>query len=294
LRDAIQKMTAALARAGYVAEAPLATTLALAEHLERPVLIEGEAGVGKTALAAALAKVHDCRLIRLQCYEGLDAATAVYEWNYARQILSIQLQERGQGTLGEREAEIFDRRFLLERPLLQSITQPVAPVLLVDEVDRADAEFEAVLLELLADFQITIPELGTVEARTRPRVVLTSNATRELSDALRRRCLYYHLPYPDRDKELGIVRAHLPGIDAKIAGEIVAFVHALRACDLRKRPGVAETLDWAGALTGFGLASLGDDLDLVRATLGCLLKTDEDGRALGEAELRELLWKAAS
>lgn len=282
-----------LAAAGYVADRALATTLALMLRLERPLLVEGDAGVGKTALAKALAQAFDCELIRLQCYEGLDAGQAVYEWNYPHQLLTIKLQESSDRPLMDKEAEIFSERFLLARPLLQAIRREDAPVLLIDEIDRADEEFEAFLLELLSDFQISIPELGTIRARSRPRVVLTSNATRELSDALRRRCLYHYLDYPGIDKELRIVETHLPAIERRLALQVVRFVQTLRGLELRKRPGIAETLDWAAALVGLRVGTLSDNPELVMDTLSCLVKTQEDRQRLDETSLRQVLARAA-
>ncbi len=238
---------------GYIADAELATALFLLDHLKRPLLLEGDAGVGKTEVAKALAQALDCRLIRLQCYEGLDVNAAVYEWNYQRQLLAIKLLESSDDDADSKEQRIFSEAFLLQRPLLEAITQPESPVLLIDEIDRADEEFEAFLLEVLSDYQITIPELGTQHAVSTPRVILTSNATRELSDALRRRCLYHYVDYPSFDKELRIVRARLPDIGARLAQQVVGFVQQLRREDLRKKPGIAETLDWAAALMGLGV-----------------------------------------
>ena len=278
----------ALAREGYVAEPALAATLSLADRLGRPLLLEGEAGVGKTDVAKALAAVHGCRLIRLQCYEGLDAQTAVYEWDYQRQLLAIRLLE-AEGRAGEQADEaIFSERYLLRRPLLEAITQPESPVLLVDEIDRADEEFEAFLLEVLAEFQITIPELGTLTASSRPRVILTSNATRELSDALRRRCLYHYLDYPSAEKEQAILAARLPEVDAVLAGQVVRFVQALRQQGLRKAPGVAETLDWAAALNGLGIERLDMNADALLDTLSCLIKTRQDRDSLTRDDVAAL------
>lgn len=278
----------ALAREGYVAEPALAATLSLADRLGRPLLLEGEAGVGKTDVAKALAAAHGCRMIRLQCYEGLDAQTAVYEWDYQRQLLAIRLLE-AEGRAGDQaDAAIFSERYLLRRPLLEAITQPESPVLLVDEIDRADEEFEAFLLEVLAEFQITIPELGTLTATSRPRVILTSNATRELSDALRRRCLYHYLDYPTADKEQAILAARLPEVDAVLAGQVVRFVQALRQQGLRKAPGVAETLDWAAALNGLGIERLDMDADALLDTLSCLIKTRQDRDSLTREDVAAL------
>src|SRR5271168_2116379 len=238
-RDAI---AARLAEVGYVADRDLATALWMMDYLKRPLLIEGEAGVGKTEVAKALAALHGCELIRMQCYEGLDASSALYEWNYQRQLLAIKAREGSGASVSEVEAQIFSEDYLLERPLLAAIRREKAPVLLIDEIDRADEEFEAFLLELLSDFQVSIPELGTVTARTIPRVVLTSNGTRELSDALRRRCLYHYVDFPDVEREARIIAAHLPEIDAALAQQVARMVAALRKEDLRKVPGVAETL----------------------------------------------------
>ncbi len=293
MKEEIERFSARLAAQGYIADRELATTLLLLQRLDRPLLLEGEAGVGKTAVARALAAVEGRPLIRLQCYEGLEATHALYEWNYPHQLLAIRLMEQSSAPPEERELEIFSERFLLPRPLLQAITSERPAVLLIDEVDRADEEFEAFLLELLSDFQVTIPELGTRRAVTVPRVVLTSNATRELSDALRRRCLYHYLDFPDPDKELCILRTHLPEIDQALAGQVVRFVQALRGSDLRKRPGVAETLDWARALMGLGVTRLSREAALVQQTLACLLKTAEDFRAMDAATCERLLEQAA-
>ena len=263
-----------LAEAGYIADRDLATALLLMQMLGRPLLIEGEAGVGKTEVAKALAEVHGTNLIRLQCYEGLDQAAALYEWNYQRQLLAIKAREGGDAEAVE--AAIFSERYLLARPLLAAIRQEVAPVLLIDEIDRADEAFEAFLLELLSEFQVSIPELGTVRARAIPHVILTSNGTRELSDALRRRCLYHHLDFPEQDREVRILLARVPGISAALAGQVAALIAALRREDLAKIPGVAETLDWARALLGLGVADLGATPEAVFDTLTCVLKTQED------------------
>lgn len=293
VQDDIAKLQQQLAAAGYIAEPALATTLVLLTRLGRPLLVEGDAGVGKTELAKALATAYECELIRLQCYEGLDVETAVYEWNYPRQILAVKLQEQSDRSLREKEEEIFSERYLLPRPLLRAITQERPPVLLIDEIDRADEEFEAFLLELLSDFQITIPELGPVHAHSIPRVILTSNATRELSDALRRRCLYYHLDYPSLEKELRIIEARLPHINHALAQELVRFVQALREVDLRKKPGIAETLDWAAALVSLQVGSLAADRALLHDSLACLIKTREDQQQLDDEGVDRLLQRAA-
>ena len=265
-----------LAEAGYIADRGLAGALLLMDMLKRPLLLEGEAGVGKTEVAKALASVHGAKLIRLQCYEGLDRNEALYEWNYQRQLLSIQARGAAGASAEAIETAIFSEDYLLERPLLAAIRQAEPPVLLVDEVDRADEEFEAFLLELLSDFQVSIPELGTIAAITIPRVVLTSNATRDLSDALRRRCLYHYLDYPDVDREArdpAPPRArHRRGAGA--AGG--ALMEKLRKEELRKVPGIAETLDWAAALVGLDVKSTHDAPEMVFETLSCVLKTSED------------------
>ena len=282
-----------LAQVGYVADSQLAMALWLMESLQRPLLLEGAAGVGKTEVAKALAQIHDTRLIRLQCYEGLDASAAIYEWNYQRQLLAIKARE-GRGESAEAvEKHIFSEEFLLERPLLAAIRQEKPAVLLIDEIDRADEEFEAFLLEILSDYQISIPELGTVRALSIPLVVLTSNGTRELSDALRRRCLYHFVDYPTEDKEARILTTRLPKIDATLALQIAAFVAAVRKEDLRKVPGVAETLDWAAALVGLEVRDLAAEPEVVQDTLLCLLKTQEDRLALAPEVTQRLLGKVA-
>ena len=282
-----------LAEAGYVADRDLSTALWMMDHLSRPLLIEGEAGVGKTEVAKALAKVHDCELIRMQCYEGLDANSALYEWNYQRQLLAIKAREGFGVTVGEIEAQIFSEDYLLERPLLAAIRREKSPVLLVDEVDRADEEFEAFLLELLSDFQVTIPEFGTIAARSIPRVVLTSNGARELSDALRRRCLYHYLDFPDVDREAAIILMRLPAIDASLALQVARMVGLLRKEDLRKIPGVAETLDWAATLAGLGVEDLSAAPELVFETLIALLKTQEDRARVTREVAERILGKVA-
>ncbi|SSC65915.1 AAA family ATPase [Ciceribacter selenitireducens] len=285
------EIASGLSKVGYVADGELATAISLMAFLKRPLLLEGEAGVGKTAVAAALADLYDTRLIRLQCYEGLDQSAALYEWNYQRQLLAIQAHQ-GRGAV-EIEDEIFSEKYLLERPLLAAIRQPKAPVLLIDEVDRADEEFEAFLLEVLSEFQVSIPELGTIPATTIPHVVLTSNGTRELSDALRRRCLYHYVDFPDPDREARIIMAHLSGIGASLALQIARMVEAIRKEDLRKVPGVAETLDWATALVGLKLRDLHDDPEALHDTLLCLLKTREDRTRISREVTERLLGRVA-
>ena len=265
-----------LAEADYVADKDLAATLLLQTKLHRPLLLEGDAGVGKTEIAKTLAKIFGCPLIRLQCYEGLDVNSAVYEWNYQHQLLAIKMQESVSDSQASKEQDIFSEKYLLKRPLLQAITMDKSPVLLIDEIDRADEEFEAFLLEVLSDFQITIPELGTIKAITKPHVILTSNATRELSDALRRRCLYHYVDYPSFDKELRIITTRMPEVSQRLAGQVVEYVQSLRKMDLRKIPGVSETLDWTAALLKLNLSSLDKDPELIMNTLMCLLKTKED------------------
>jgi MoxR-like ATPase len=257
------------------------------------LLLEGAAGVGKTQIARTLAEVRATELIRLQCYEGLDASHAIYEWNYQRQLLAIRAAAEGGETGAAVEERIFSERYLLARPLLQAIRQPVAPVLLIDEIDRADEEFEAYLLEILSEYQITIPELGTIKAVTKPIVVLTSNGTRDLSDALRRRCIYTFVDYPDRATELAILRAHHPGVEAMLAGQIVGFVQALRKEELEKVPGVAETLDFAAALAGLGVNDLTGDPAALQAALVTLLKTQGDRAAVPVEVAARLAGKAA-
>jgi MoxR-like ATPase len=263
-----------LAEVGYVADRDLATALWLMDFLKRPLLLEGEAGVGKTEVAKALAALHGSELIRLQCYEGLDQNAALYEWNYQRQLLAIKAHEGEDADAIEEH--IFSEKYLLERPLLAAIRRLDPPVLLIDEVDRADEEFEAFLLELLSDFQVSIPELGTMVATAIPRVVLTSNGTRELSDALRRRCLYHYVDFPEVDREARILLVRNPGIDTALALQIARMVNAIRKEDLRKVPGVAESLDWAATLAGLGIHDLRQEPEAVYDTMICLLKTHED------------------
>jgi len=260
--------------AGYISEEEITTAIYLALRLQRPLLVEGFAGVGKTEIAKVLANALNTELIRLQCYEGLDIAAALYEWNYAKQILRIRLEESRLDNPDALEAKIFDEQYLLERPLLKALRGVSAPVLLIDEIDRADEEFEAFLLETLAEYQVTIPELGTIKAAHPPFVVLTSNRVRELGEALRRRCLYLWIDYPSLEKELAIVQQHLPDIDQRLASSICQFVAKLREMDLDKRPGVAETLDWARALQVLHVDHL--DESVIKKTIGCFAKTRRD------------------
>ncbi|MGJ4973077.1 MULTISPECIES: MoxR family ATPase [unclassified Bradyrhizobium] len=279
-----------LSACGYIADGELATAIALMQLLRRPLLLEGEAGVGKTEVAKALACVHGSELIRLQCYEGLDQSSALYEWNYQRQLLAIEAHRGQPDTI---EDQIFSEKYLLERPLLAAIRRATPPVLLIDEIDRADDEFEAFLLELLSDFQVSIPELGTIKAISIPHVVLTSNGTRELSDALRRRCLYHYVDYPDVDREARIILARIDGASAQLALQIARLVDSLRKEELRKVPGVAETLDWAAALVGLDVRDLKDQPEMVHDTLMCLLKTHEDRARITREVTARLLGKVA-
>ncbi|RIK96674.1 MAG: ATPase [Proteobacteria bacterium] len=287
-RDEIAERLAAV---GYIADGELATALALMQMLRRPLLLEGEAGVGKTEVAKALAALYETELIRLQCYEGLDQPAALYEWNYQRQLLAIQAHQGQSGA--DIEDRIFSEKYLLERPLLAAIRRGAPPVLLIDEIDRADDEFEAFLLELLSDFQVSIPELGTIVATSIPYVVLTSNGTRELSDALRRRCLYHYVDYPEVDREARIILARIGGIGTSLAVQIAQMVDSIRKEDLRKVPGVAETLDWAAALVGLDVRDLHDAPEIVQETLMCLLKTREDKARLTPEVTARLLGKVA-
>lgn len=272
---------------GYVVEEELATILLLTLKLEKPILLEGPPGVGKTEAAHILSNHLGTNLIRLQCYEGLDVNTSIYEWNYQKQLLSIKINERDQMKSSELEKHIFDEEYLLKRPLLQAISESERPpVLLIDEVDRADEEFEAFLLEILSDFQITIPELGTIKARHRPVVVLTSNRTRELSDALKRRCLYHWVDYPSFEKEKRIVKKHLPNIEESLVDKVVLFVENLRKKKLQKSPGISETIDWAT-----GLLTLGGEFDAetIKKSLGCIIKSEADLQVVKNVGVSELL-----
>ena len=275
-------------RLGYVADRSLATAIFLVIKLRKPILVEGHAGLGKTEIAKVLAAFLDTRLIRLQCYEGLDVSSAVYEWNYQKQLLAIKIEERSKQTVEEKERRIFSREFLLERPLLESIlAEDASPVLLIDEIDRADEAFEAFLLELLSDYQITIPEMGTVHAKHVPYVVLTSNRNRELGDALKRRCLYQWIDYPSLAKEMKIVRTRLPKIEEQLARQVVGYVQAVRGLNLSKPPGVAETLDCAEALLTLGKSQV--DEASIEHTLGCISKSVEDGAKIRSAGLEKVL-----
>ena len=273
----IEGLRAQLHGAGYVADRDLAAAMLLMTDLGRPLLLEGDAGVGKTEVAKALAAARGTRLIRLQCYEGLDAHAAMYEWNYQRQLLAIKLLENDERPVERKEHDIFSERYLLKRPLLEAISCEAPPVLLIDEIDRADEAFEAYLLELLSDFQMSIPELGTVRAVSVPLVVITSNGTRELSDALRRRCLYQYIDYPSFEKELAIVELRAPQAAGALARQLVAFVQDVRRMDLRKKPGIAETLDWTAALLRMGIPSIDEDAaERILESLAALLKTRDD------------------
>jgi MoxR-like ATPase len=283
----IRRIQDLLAGQGYVADRAIATSVYLSISLRKPLLIEGAAGVGKTEIAKVMARALEADLIRLQCYEGLDATTSLYEWNYQKQLLHIRLSEGAERSAAEREAEIFSDPFLLKRPLLDAITRTQAPVLLVDEIDRADEEFEAFLLEVLSDFQVSIPEIGTVKATSVPYVVLTSNRTRELGDALRRRCLYLWIDYPTFDKELEIVRRKVPGVNLTLAEQISAFMQMVRRVRLEKTPGVAETLDWTAALMALHRDHL--DRDAIEETLGVLFKHQDDGNAVRTQWLETIL-----
>ncbi|MCU0396675.1 MAG: MoxR family ATPase [Cyclobacteriaceae bacterium] len=284
----IESLKHSLDTLGYVADEELATVLFLMLHLKKPLLLEGHPGVGKTEIANVLAEHLQTELIRLQCYEGLDVHSSIYEWNYQKQLLSIKIRENSDASEAEKEKMIFGKDYILERPLLRAITaKEKAPVLLIDEIDRADEEFEAFLLEMLSANQISIPELGTIKAIHPPIVILTSNRTRELSDALRRRCLYHWVNYPDPEKELKIVRKRLPGIEEKLARQLVQVVQNLRSRNLNKAPGISETLDWAMSLNALGKHEI--DASVIRATLGSLLKSNEDIERIKHENLSEIL-----
>jgi MoxR-like ATPase len=290
LPNSIDSTLDLLAKADYIADRSLATVLYLALRMGRPLFVEGEAGVGKTEIAKVLATTLGRRLIRLQCYEGLDVSAAVYEWNYGAQMIAIRLAEvEGEGDRTRIEHDVFSERFLIKRPLLQALEPDPSgpPVLLIDEIDRTDEAFEAFLLEVLADFQVTVPELGTVKAAHPPIVVVTSNRTREVHDALKRRCLYHWVGYPNAERELKILRAKVPGIAKKLSEQVVAIVQTLRKEDLFKSPGVAETLDWAGALTELNVIAL--DPTIVSDTLGVLLKYQDDIARLDGTKVKALL-----
>lgn len=286
----IEKIQQAMAKQKYIADRAMATTIFLANALKKPILFEGEAGVGKTEVAKVLARMLRTKLIRLQCYEGLDANHALYEWNYPKQILRIQMARTiQQGAQDEVGKEIFGEEYLIKRPLLEAITSdsPVAPVLLIDEIDRADEEFEAFLLEVLSDFQISVPEIGTLTAKHTPFVVLTSNRTREINDALKRRCLYLWISYPSFEREYEIVSTKVPRIDKSLAAQICAFMQEVRQIDFYKKPGVAETLDWASAL--LALHKDGLDRATVEETLGCIFKYTEDMEKIRGKQLEAIL-----
>jgi MoxR-like ATPase len=291
----IEDAHALLAGGRYIADRALATVLFLALRMGRPLFLEGEAGVGKTEIAKVLSSALGRRLLRLQCYEGLDVASSVYEWNYAGQMVEIRIAEAaGAHDRGEFEAGVFNERFLIKRPLLQALEADIAgpPVLLIDELDRADAAFEAFLLEVLSDFQVTIPEIGTIRAERPPIVIITSNRTREIHDAIKRRCLYHWVDYPDAERELAIINARVPGAPERLAREVVGFVQGLREKDLFKLPGVAETIDWANALMELDAVSL--DPELIDETLGVLLKYQDDIARIEGSEARRLLDRVAA
>ena len=292
MNEEIRALQVAMERDGYVAEPAIATAVHLAKEMHKPLLVEGDAGVGKTELAKVIASVLGTELIRLQCYEGLDANTALYEWNYQRQLLRLKIAEREAQDPKALEDLIFGREYLLERPLLHAITRGAGPaVLLIDEIDRADDGFEAFLLEVLSDFQVTIPELGTIRAKHVPYVVLTSNRTREIGDALRRRCLYLYIEHPSLEKEVRILRGKVPRLDEHFARTIARFVQQLRQRELRKLPGVAESIDWARALIRLHRDQL--DAETVRVTLGCLLKDVSDIRETDSDVVADLVARAA-
>ena len=274
--ESIEQVVAELAEAHYIADRALATVLFLAYRLQKPVFLEGEPGVGKTEVAVIMARLFDTKLIRLQCYEGLDASTALYEWNYPKQLLQIRLEEQDRKRIDEIEQIIYSPRFLIKRPILEAIltSDEKPPVLLIDEIDRSDEEFEAFLLEVLSDFQITIPEIGTIKAKKRPIVVVTSNRTRDVHDALKRRCLYHWIEYPSFEKEYRIIMTRLPGIETRLAEQVTRFMQKIRTGDFIKKPGISETLDWIQALIAMHRQYL--DEEVVVETLGCILKYQED------------------
>ncbi len=292
--DSIEEVTTRLASERYFADREIATTLFLAARLQKPVFLEGEAGTGKTEIAKALASMLGTRLIRLQCYEGLDATHALYEWNYARQLLRIKLAEAADEDTAKVEREIFSEEYLIKRPLLEALTHQgdTPPVLLIDEVDRADEEFEAFLLEILSDYQISIPEMGTIKAKQPPLVVLTSNRTREIHDALKRRCLYLWIGYPTFERERDIVMAKVPGISESLAAQLCTFMERVREEDFYKRPGVAETIDWGMALVALHKEAL--DPETVDETLGCIFKYTDDIERFREKGYVKLLQAEAA
>jgi MoxR-like ATPase len=295
LPQTIEDTLALLEQGNYVADRSLATTLFLALKMGRPLFLEGEAGVGKTEIAKVLSSSLGRRLVRLQCYEGLDVSSAVYEWNYSRQMIEIRLAEAAGGIDKENlSTDVFSKEFLIERPLLQALRSDEGgpPVLLIDELDRTDEPFEAYLLEILSDFQISIPEIGTIKAQTPPIVIITSNRTREIHDALKRRCLYHWVDYPSAERELQILTTKLPDIGAQLSAQVVAFVQGLRKQDLFKLPGVAETLDWADALTQLDKIAL--DGDAIDSTLGALLKYQDDIAKIRGSEAARLLEQVKS
>jgi MoxR-like ATPase len=293
MHDAVRRIIDQMERNGYITDTDIATAVYLAMELKKPLLIEGQAGVGKTEIAKVLSSMLDVDLIRLQCYEGLDVNTSLYEWNYPKQMLRIKMEEHDRRSVAEKEDEIFSEDFLLKRPLLEAISrEDRAPVLLIDEIDRADEEFEAFLLEVLSDFQVSIPEIGTIKAKHIPYVVLTSNRTRELSDALRRRCLFFWIDYPSFEKEVRVVKAKVPGIDDHLADQICVFMQGVRSVRLVKTPGVAETLDWGLALVALHRDKL--DHDNVRETMAAFLKDNRDVHKMVGKRLDVLLNAAAS
>jgi MoxR-like ATPase len=278
--ESIEQVVAELAEADYIADRALATVLFLAHRLEKPIFLEGEPGVGKTEVGIVMARLFKTDLIRLQCYEGLDASTSLYEWNYPKQLLHIRLEEQGKKEKEAIEQVIYSPKFLIKRPLLEAIlrSEERPPVLLIDEIDRSDEEFEAFLLEVLSDFQITIPEIGPIKAKNKPMVVVTSNRTRDVHDALKRRCLYHWIEYPSFEKEYRIIMARLPGIETRFAEQVTGFMQKIRAVDFLKKPGISETLDWAQALMAMHRRHL--DEEVVVETMGCILKYQEDIKTL--------------